>query len=116
MSVMMTVSLLLNVVVLVPVCTGLLLDRAAMRAVFGERTQARGILLSIYLAILTVSIALLVLGDARATAALFAVQIVYKVTTPLTVGTLKNPVVLSNLAIAAVHTASLSSHDFSVAG
>lgn len=116
MSTMMTVSLLLNIAVLLPVCAGLITDRAPMRAVFGERTQARGILLSIYLAILAISIALLILGDARATAALLAVQVVYKVTTPLTVGTLKNPVVSSNLAIAAVHATTLASYGWPLSG
>jgi hypothetical protein len=37
------------------------------------------------------------------TAALLSVQIIYKVLTPFTVGTFKNPVVVSNLLIAALH-------------
>ena len=40
-------------------------------------------------------------------AALLLVQVLYKVTTPLTVGTLANPVVVSNLVIAGFHTATL---------
>jgi hypothetical protein len=40
--------------------------------------------------------------------ALLGVQVIYKLTTPFTVGTWRNPVVLSNLAIAAVHTATLT--------
>lgn len=35
------------------------------------------------------------------------VQVLYKVTTPLTVGTVTNPVVVSNLIVAVVHTATL---------
>jgi hypothetical protein len=34
-------------------------------------------------------------------------QICYKVTTPITVGTITNPVVISNLAIAIVHAITL---------
>ena len=40
-------------------------------------------------------------------AALLAVQIIYKLTTPFTVQSLSNPVVLSNLAIAAFHAVTL---------
>jgi hypothetical protein len=107
MSTMMKLSLWLNVAVLVPVCVGLLADHASMRGAFGERTPARGILLSVYLSILGVSVLLVLLGDPRPAAALLLVQIVYKLTTPLTVGTLANPVVRSNLAIAAFHTVTL---------
>ena len=35
------------------------------------------------------------------------VQILYKLTTPVTVGTLQNPVVISNLGIAMFHTVTL---------
>ncbi len=103
----LTLSLVLNVLVLVPVCAGLLRDGERMRAVFGPRTQARGILLSIYLAILVGSIVLLVRGDAKLVPVLLGLQIFYKVTTPFTVGTVRNPVVLSNLGIAAFHAVAL---------
>lgn len=36
------------------------------------------------------------------------VQILYKLTTPVTVGTLQNPVVVSNLGIAIFHTLTLA--------
>jgi hypothetical protein len=52
------------------------------------------------------SAALLVVRDPRSIAALLAVQVVYKLTTPFTVGTLRNPVVLSNLGIVSIHLAS----------
>ena len=42
-----------------------------------------------------------------AVAALLAVQVLYKITTPLTTGAISNPVVISNLLIAAVHAATL---------
>lgn len=40
-------------------------------------------------------------------APLLATQVTYKVTTPLTVGTFLNPVVISNLGIAALHLVTL---------
>ena len=36
-------------------------------------------------------------------------EVLYKVTTPLSVGTLRNPVVLTNLGVAAFHIATLAS-------
>ncbi len=99
----MRLSLVLNIAVLIPVLAALAANRAGAIAVFGERTPARGILQSIYFAILVMSAALLAVQDLHATAGLLGVQIVYKVTTPFTVGTVKNPVVISNLLIAAFH-------------
>lgn len=103
MTTMITASLLLNIVVLVPVCAGIVRDAEWARATYGARSPARGILLSIYLAILGVSAVLLARPLPQAVTALLVVQIAYKVTTPLTVGTVRNPVVVSNLLIAAVH-------------
>jgi hypothetical protein len=114
---MLLISLLLNIAVLIPVVSVLIIGtvrgtHTAAQAPWGERTPARDILLAIYIAILVVSIALLAgvaLGGPTATieaaaAALFTVQIVYKVLTAVTVrDALRNPVVLSNLGIAVVH-------------
>jgi hypothetical protein len=100
-------SLLLNIVVLIPVSLGLIRSAGWTRAAFGEFTPARGILLSIYLAILMASLLLLVRPEPQRVATLLALQIAYKLTTPLTVGTLRNPVVLSNLGIAAFHLVTL---------
>jgi hypothetical protein len=115
---MIYVSLVLNILVLVPVVSVLLLGRghgaptARAQRPWGDRTPARDILLSIYLSILIVSTALLIavmtvgptLVIATAAAALFLVQIVYKVLTAVTVSSaLRNPVVLSNLGITVVH-------------
>lgn len=100
---MIVLSLLLNIAVLVPVTASLLFGAGWVREAFGEKTPARGVLLSIYIAIGLVSALLLVVPDARMTLALLLVQIVYKVTTPFTVGNWRNPVVLSNLGIAAFH-------------
>lgn len=107
MPIMLTVSLWLNVLVLIPVCLGLVTDAQWANGAWGERTPARGIMLSIYFAILLGSGALLVLQSPVLAAPILAAQVAYKITTPLTVRTLRNPVVLSNLAIAAVHCVTL---------
>ncbi len=104
---MLTFSLALNLVVLFPVCAGLLLRSPRMTSVFGEWTPARGILLSIYMAIGAASAVLLARPDPRMASVLLGLQVVYKVTTPFTVGTVKNPVVISNLLIAAAHLLTL---------
>jgi hypothetical protein len=107
MQLMVVLSLLINVAVLVPVCAGLLADASWATSAYGEGTPARAILLSNYLAIGLCSALLLIRRDPRSVAALLLVQVLYKVTTPLTVGTVSNPVVVSNLVVAVVHTATL---------
>lgn len=107
MRLMVVLSFIINVAVLLPVCAGLLMDAAWTTSAYGEGTPARAILLSIYLAIGLVSVLLLVHREPKAVAALLLVQVLYKVLTPLTVGTLTNPVVVSNLVIAGFHTATL---------
>lgn len=104
---MIPLSLVLNLLVLGPVCWGLFSNAPWVHAGYGEETAARGILLSIYLAIGVVSALLLVKRQPQQVAVLLLIQVVYKLTTPLTVGTLDNPVVLSNLAIAAFHAVTL---------
>jgi hypothetical protein len=37
------------------------------------------------------------------------VQVIYKITTPFTVGRLQNPIVISNLVVAALHSVTLVS-------
>ncbi len=106
---MIAAALILNVVVLVPVCFGLLTSAGWTAPAYGPAAPARGILLSIYLAILGGSAALLMVDRSEMAVALLAVQVVYKVTTPFTVGSLRNPVVVSNLLIAAFHTAAIGS-------
>lgn len=110
---MLVVSLVLNVLVLVPVVTGLVRDAAWTRSAFGAATPARGILTAVYTAILLGSLVALVVeltGRAGATVpalALLSLQVVYKVLSPLLVRDLRNPVVRSNLAIAALHAVTL---------
>jgi hypothetical protein len=100
-------SLGLNIAVLVPVCFGLLTKASWTLSAYGAETPARAILLSMYLAILLCSVGLLVKPIPAMVAALLLVQIIYKVTTPFTVGTVTHPVVISNLAIAAFHCITL---------
>jgi len=57
----------------------------------------------VYLAIGHASALLLFLREPKLVAVLLLMQVVYKVITPLTVGTLRNPVVVGNLGIAAFH-------------
>lgn len=102
-------SLVVNVCVLVPIVGGLLADARWVREVYGPREPGRQILLSVYAAILLVSAGLLFRGDVHAALALFAVQVVYKVLSPITVGSFRNRVVLSNLAIAALHSVTIAS-------
>lgn len=104
---MIVLSLVLNLLVLAPVCLGLHVDAAWARASFGAASPARGVLLAVYLAIAVASALLLAVDEPRGVVALLGVQVVYKLLTPLTVGDLRNPVVRSNLAIAAVHSATL---------
>lgn len=106
-SLMTNLSLLFNLAVLAPVCGSLLLSAPWTVAAYGAPSPARGILLSVYLAIGLLSALLLLRPVPAAVAALLAVQVLYKVTTPLTTGSISNPVVISNLLIAAVHAATL---------
>lgn len=106
---MLRLSLGVNILVLAPVLAGLLLGAARAASVFGAPSPARGILTAVYAAILAASAALLLMRDAAApAAALLGVQVAYKLLTPLTVGTLRNPVVVANLGVAALHSATLA--------
>lgn len=102
-------SLATNILVLLPICIGMLRDAPWVAEAWGDRTPARSILFSIYLAILATSIVLLFLPDPKFVAALLFVQVVYKMTTPFTVANWRNPVVVSNLLIAALHLAAIFS-------
>ena len=93
-------SLILNILVLIPVCSGVLLKANWVVESFGIETPARGILLSIYLAILIFSAVLLFKFDPKMVMALLSVQIIYKLISPIMVGTLTNPVIISNIFIA----------------
>ena len=107
MKAMIVLSLVLNIIVLVPVTYGVATNAPWTEQAYGAASPARGILLAVYLAILAASVVFLFKPIVPAVAALLAIQIAYKVMTPLTVGTLENPVVLSNLGIAAFHAITL---------
>lgn len=107
MNALSTISLLLNVAVLLPVCTGIARNASWAAACYGEAAPARAILLAVYGAILVLSAGLLAFPVPQMIAALLLMQLIYKLATPFTVGTLRNPVVISNLFIAAVHAATL---------
>lgn len=100
---MITASLIINIVVLIPVCYFILTNNFRMVKTMGEFTPARGILLAIYTTILLASILLLFFADAKLAFALFFMQIVYKLLSPFTVKNFKNPVIISNIFIAIFH-------------
>ena len=104
---MIFISLMINVVVLIPVCFGMLSDASWVANSYGLDSPARGILLSIYGSILLVSLGLLIYPVPMLVAPLLLVQVVYKLTTPFTVGSFINPVVISNIFIALVHSLTL---------
>ena len=107
MKVMVTLSLLLNLAVLVPVTYGIISEAGWVGEAYGPASPARGILLALYIAILVGSASLLFKPVPEMVAMLLALQIIYKVMTPFTVGSLANPVVVSNLAIAAFHSVTI---------
>jgi hypothetical protein len=111
MSNLVLVSLVLNIVVLVPVCVALAFFAESKLVVdaWGPSSPSRGILLSVYLSMLVASVALLFADPSRSkpmVAALLAAQVTYKLTTPITAGT-SNPVVLSNVLVSCVHIVAL---------
>jgi hypothetical protein len=69
MRVMITLSLLLNIAVLAPICVGLLSHANYIAESYGEFTAARGILLPVYLSIGVVSAFLLFVSEPKVVAA-----------------------------------------------
>ena len=100
-------SLLLNILVLIPVCSSILLKSNLVIDSYGIETPALGILLSIYLTILIFSVVFLFKFDPKFVMTLLLVQVVYKVLSPIMVGTLTNPVIICNLFIAVFHSYSI---------
>lgn len=108
---MIWLSLVLNIAVLLPVCTALLRDTPAMAQAFGPDTPARRILLCLYGTILFASMGLIAAGLFGAETVAFATallvgQVAYKMVTLAAVG-FANPVVRANLVISAVHSSTL---------
>ena len=110
---MLIAALIFNLVVLLPVLVALATAHPGMEAAFGPDTDARRILTCLYAAIAMMSAVLIALHVAQhvwavpMTVALFAVQITYKLATVAVVG-LSSPVVLTNLAVVAVHLTALA--------
>ena len=109
MEPMIYISLALNILVLIPIVILMSIKSPIVDQTWGPFTAARGILMSIYLSILVVSLLLLIKPAPAFVAALLLVQVVYKITTPFTVGKFSHPVVISNLVISAMHIATLAS-------
>lgn len=105
---MIIASLALNIAVLLPVCIGLITRANWAVEAYGGMTPARGILVSVYFALLIASLALLLMPVPAMVAGLLLVQVVYKVTTPFTVESFSNSVVVCNLVIAALHCVTLA--------
>jgi hypothetical protein len=103
-AVMIIVSLVGNILCLVPVCSLIVSEVPGFIDAFGPALRARQILLAIYISIIVSSGLLLWLRDERMVATLLFVQIVYKVLSPLTVFSLTNPIVLFNLGFALLHS------------
>lgn len=100
---MIIASLILNIIVLVPVCFALIINAEKVQRTAGTFTPARGVLLAMYLTILVASLILLFVNEPKLVFSLLVMQIMYKFISPFTVKTLNNPIVISNLLIAAFH-------------
>ena len=108
------VSLSLNIIVLIPVCSLILFFQDAALFPFDGNTASRQILVCIYLAILVLSSALLVARfylppNNIALGTLLIMQIVYKILSVGLVTNQMNPVKWSNLGIALIHSWTLYS-------
>lgn len=101
-------SLILNILVLAPVCLGILLNQAWTVRGYGEPSDARSILLAVYLAILASSLYLLFVGSNDRVVNFLSLQILYKTLSLLTLRSVRNPVIMSNLLIAIFHGAAIS--------
>ncbi|CAB4683351.1 MAG: hypothetical protein F2662_02025 [Actinobacteria bacterium] len=107
MEPMIYISLAMNILVLILIVILMSIKSPIVDQTWGAFTAARGILMSIYLSILVVSVLLLFKPAPALVAALLLVQVVYQLTTPFTVGKFSHPVVISNLVISALHIATL---------
>lgn len=101
------ISLLLNIMVLIPVCCGIILQQDFVVYAWGFPQPSLYILVSIYCTILLASLYLLIKPNRYFIFSLLVMQITYKLLTPLLVGSLHNPVIISNLVISVVHLVSL---------
>lgn len=110
---MVYISHAANVLILIAVCTALWRGDTGMDDAFGPDSPARRILACVYFPILLASLYALMRAGFGApqiavqiAMALFPPQIAYKLATAFAVGT-DNPVVVTNLAVVALHTVTL---------
>ena len=106
---MVYISHAANVLTLIAVCTALWRGDTGMDDAFGPNSPARRILACVYFAILPASLYALIRADFGApqiALALFPLQIIYKLATAVAVG-IDNPVVVTNLAVVALHSVTL---------
>lgn len=98
-------SLLINIIVLVPVCILIVRDSFDAERVFGPSGTARQILLCLYLAILAASITAMVKSGWMIAIAvpLLAIQVFYKTLSVFIISNKSTPVLWFNLAIAVFH-------------
>jgi hypothetical protein len=102
--VLLSLSHLVNVIVVTIIPVLIARDSPAMTACYGPDSAARRILACLYA---TIAIASAVALVGQASGMLFPMQIAYKLMTLPAVGW-RNPVVKSNIAIALLHTITLT--------
>jgi hypothetical protein len=97
------VALYINIIVLTPLTTLLLINDSKMSDAYGLRTTSRDILLSIYLTFLFFSIYFLISSTPNDhIKILLFIQIIYKVLSSITATEKCNPVIISNIIVAFV--------------
>lgn len=107
---MLTVALIVNVVVLVPLVVAMTIGGKSTTRVLGTLTPARSNLLAVYLAFLATSILFALWPLEPGIITLLAIQISYLVLSAFTVRVLTNPLVIGNLLLACFHVAALVIH------
>ena len=107
---MLLVALVLNIVILAPIVVGLTIGGRVIFRVMGTLTPARSSLLAMYLAFLATSILFLFWPLEPGIITLLAIQIAYQVLSAFTVRVLTNPIVITNLLLAAIQTGLLVLH------
>jgi hypothetical protein len=109
METLPVISLLINIIILIPVCIIILYFEDTASFAYGVNTPSRQILLSMYLSILVFSIFLLVnriyYGKSNNVSiiSLLTVQIIYKILSVGLVTAPNNPVKWANLIVAIIH-------------
>lgn len=107
--IIITISHLVNVFIAGGIAILLLTNATGMIRVYGEATPARSILTSVYFAIAITSMTALIfpIYSLAIAKVLFPLQILYKLSTIITVRSIIHPVVVSNILISILHAVSL---------